>query len=153
MKEIIELCVQLVYQHIHLSRHNDIFIDFTAEQGLFVYDLEYLVNRAYFFTDVVKPGAHPNITPYDFLDPAFNFAKFDKTYLAGLWYDDVHVIGCPPVDKIERSIAVASTFAQSISFLLPKKSCYPIPPGYQQLYTRDFPEKKLVFHIWLKSDC
>jgi hypothetical protein len=155
MKEIIELCVQTVYTHLHLSYNNDIFIDFTAGQGLFIGDVEkYLVNRLLVYDNAPWPcGGHPDIAFYDFLDPAFNFAKFDKTYLAGLWYDEVHVISMPPPDKIERCIEVASTFAQSISFLLPNKTTYTFPPNYKNIINKEFKEQNLVFQTWLKTDC
>ena len=80
MKDIIEICFQTIYQHLHLSYHNDVFIDFTAGRGLFINDMNYLVSRGLFFDNAISDRSHPNIVAHDFLDPAFCFTKFEKTY-------------------------------------------------------------------------
>jgi hypothetical protein len=152
MDSIVYQCIQQVKLQVHLSYEKDIFIDFTAGEGLFISGvIERLAGRSLFY-DVNNSKGHPHILIYDFLNPTFNFAIFDKTYLAGLWYDDIHVIGCPPADKVARSIEVASTFAQSISFLLPNKPHYAFPLSYKRLCSIDVPGKNMIFQIWLKSD-
>ena len=152
-QSVIEKCINHIKDHLHLSYDKDLFIDFNAGQSCFIDNIIEmdLIQRSLFY-DTQSGSGHPDIVYYDFLNPAFDFKKFDKTYLSGLWYDDVHVIGCPPVDQVERCIEVACKFAQSISFILPKKSQTLFPPTYIRLFSTDLIENSLVFQIWMKSD-
>ena len=87
--------------------------------------------------------------PLDFLN--INFERYDKTFLSGLWYDDIHIISQPPLDKVEEFIDAACKFAQSVSFIMPKKAQGAFPQHFQRLFTQDLPEKGMVFQIWMKA--
>ena len=150
-KKCAEECVSYIKNNLHISRETDLIIDFTADQGLFISGAQSLVNAVLFYDKAAEP-LHPAIASFDFLTPAFNFDKFNKTYLAGLWFDDIHVQGCPPAEDAQQCIEVAVTFAQSISFLLPIKGHYTFPSNFHCLFRMDMPKKNKVFQIWLKAD-
>ena len=145
---IIENCIKTIKEQLHLSYETDLFIDFTAKDGLFNEGVErHLVKNALFYD-----STNGN---YDFLSPDFDFFQFDTTYLSGLWYDDVHVIGCPPYDLAEQCIEVACKFAQSVSFIIPKAAQYAFPETHRLLFSADLigSNEQLVFQIWLAADC
>ena len=97
-----------------------------------------------------KSPVHENVMPLDFLQ--IDFERHDKTFLSGLWFNDVHIISYPPSEEAEQFIQMACKFAESVSLVLPKKAQYAFPSSYQRLFSQDLPEKGMMFQIWLKAD-
>lgn len=149
MEKFTEQCISQIKKHLHLSYNKDIYIDFTAKKGYFIEVAKDLVDTALFYDPFPE---HPAVMAVDFLNPFFNFDKFNKTYLSCLWFDDVHVIGCPPEAQAELCIAFACTFAQSVSFILPQHLNHAFPSNYQRLFTTPLEGTKCNFQIWLKAD-
>ena len=145
--EAIEQCIKHIKDKIHMSYDNDIIIDFTAKDGKFVDKTHNLVRMSLFYDE--NP-IHPLVQNINFL--GLDFDKFNKTFLSGLWFDDIHVIGEPSADNIQECIETASNFAQTISFILPKnKFKYIFPPSFQCLFKTNL-DKLHDFQIWIKTD-
>lgn len=127
----------------------DICIDPCAGNGDFIDGIKSLPIISLFF-DANKP-IHPSIQQHDFLSVDFN--KFDKTILAGLWYDKIHIIGCPPDNTAEQLIQKMCEFAYSISFIIPQGLDHAFSPQYKLLFSKEIPtmpnqNDKKVFQIW-----
>jgi hypothetical protein len=145
--EEIEQCIKCMKDNIHMSYENDIIIDFTAKEGNFVDKTQNLVRMSLFYDE--NP-THPLVQKMNFLD--LDFDKFNKTYLSGLWFDDIHVIGKPHTDNIHECIEIACNFAQTISFILPKnKFKYTFPSSFKCLFKTNL-DKLNDFEIWIKTD-
>ena len=140
--------IKHIKDHIHISYDKDLIIDFNANNETFMEGIQTLTKISLFYN---KSPLHENVMPLDFL--TLDFKKFNKTFLSGLWFDDVHIISQPPPEEAEEFIKAACKFAESVSFIMPKKAQYAFPPNYQRLFTLDLPEKGLVFQIWLRADC
>jgi len=145
-EDYIEQCIKSVKKHLQISYYMDIIIDFTAKNGEFTEYVHSLVKTAFFYDN--EP-LDPEVKQLDFLN--LNFDKFDKTFLSGLWYDNVHIIGCPPYDKVEEYVAAACNFAESVSFILPNKTIPSIfPLRYKCVSSIDL-DTALMFQIWVKK--
>jgi len=143
----IEKCVKCMKDNIHMSYENDIIIDFTAKEGKFVDKTQNLVRMSLFYDE--NP-THPLVQKINFLD--LDFDKFNKTFLSGLWFDDIHVIGKPDADNIQECIEIACNFAQTISFILPKnKFKYTFTSRFKCLFNTNLDELN-DFEIWIKTD-
>ena len=130
-----------------ISYDKDLIIDPNAVDESFMEGVQSLAKMALFYH---KSPVHDNVLPLDFLQ--IDFDRYDKTFLAGLWYDDVHVISEPPPKQAEEFIIAACKFAQSVSVIIPKQAQYAFPTNYQRLFTHELPNKNTVFQIWLKAD-
>jgi hypothetical protein len=139
-------CIKHIKDHLHISYDKDLIIDPNANDESFMDGIQTLSRLTLFYN---KNPIHENVMPLDFLQ--IDFARYDKTFLSGLWYDDVHVISCPPPELAEQYIRMACTFAQSVSFILPKNAPIAFPKNYFCLVNTQF-SKDMVFQIWLKSD-
>jgi hypothetical protein len=136
--------------HLHISHDKDLIIDPHAScieidgfQSLTKMVLLYHKNPTFTTAD--------RINKLDFLEVDFN--KYDKTFLSGLWYDNIHIISQPPPEQAEKFIVVVCKFAQSVSFIMPKNAQYAFPTNFKCLFSQDLPEKEdMVFQIWLKAD-
>ena len=149
-KEDVETCIKYIKEHLHISYDKDIIIDFASKYGEFIEESYNLVKIPLFYN---KDPLIPEVKQLDFFN--LDFDKFNRTYLSGLWFDDIHVIGYPPANEVEECIDVACNFADSISFILPNKSPispYIFPSTYQCLFNKEL-NSELIFQIWLKSDC
>ena len=147
-KKYAEQCVKYVKDNLHISYDKDLVIDFTAKNGLFI-DLVTQLSKMSLMYD--KNPSHPDVKKIDFL--GLDFDKFNKTFLSGLWFDDIHVIGVPLPDEIEESIDTACKFAYSVSFILPKKKVpYIFPLSYQCIFNTNL-NSSTIFQVWIKSDC
>jgi len=145
--EWIEKCIKYIKEHLHISYDKDIIIDFTAKHGEFIEGAYNLVKMPLFYD---KEPLHPDVKKLNFLN--LDFERFNKTLLSGLWFDDVHVIGFPPVDEVEEYIDAACNFAQSVSFILPKRvSPYIFPTNYQCLFSSEL-DTTMILQIWMKTD-
>lgn len=146
-KERAEQCIKYIKDHLHISYDKDIIIDFTAKYGEFIESAYNLVKIPLFYD---KEPIHPDVKQLNFLN--LDFDKFNKTFLSGLWFDEIHVIGSPPVDDVDEYIDVACNFAQSVSFIFPKNvSPYIFPPTYQCLFSTEL-DSTTLFQIWIKTD-
>ena len=146
-KEHAEQCIKYIKNNLHISYETDLIIDFTSRNGLFIDTVDQLCKISLMYD---KNPAHPDVKQLDFFN--LDFEKYNKTYLSGLWFDDIHVIGCPQTNEIEESIATACKFAYSVSFILPKqKNPYIFPSSYKCVLNTDL-NSSLVFQIWIKTD-
>ena len=146
-KERVEQCMKYIKGHLHISYDKDIIIDFTAQHGEFIESACNLVKIPLFYD---KEPLHPDVKQLNFLN--LDFDKFNKTFLSGLWFDEIHVIGSPPVDEVEEYIVAACNFAQSVSFILPQtQSPYIFPSTYQCLFSTEL-DSTTLFQIWIKTD-
>ena len=141
-----EQCIKHIKDHLMISYDKDLIIDPNASEDVFIDGVQSLAKTALFYN---KSPLHSDVLPLDFLK--FDFNRYDKTSLSGLWYDDVHVISQPPPEEVEQFIAAACKFAQSVSFIMPEKAQNAFPPNYQRLFSVAL-EKGLVFQIWMKAD-
>ena len=143
----IEQCIMHIKDNLLISYDKDLVIDFTAKHGLFINHIDELTKMSLMYD---KDPIHPDVKKVDFFD--LNFEKYNKTFLSGLWFDDIHVIGIPNQDDIQRCIDTACKFAYSISFILPKKNVgYCFPRSYKCLFITEL-NSSTVFQIWIKAD-
>ena len=146
--EIIAQCIKCIKNKLYISYDSDLVIDICAQNGEFIEELSTLARTTLFYD---KAPRQSQIRQVDFL--TIDFARFDKTFLAGLWYDDIHVVGCPPLDQIEEFINACCKFGKSVSFILPQtKSIVYFPPNFQLLHEEKFDNIPYVFQIWIKTD-
>jgi hypothetical protein len=146
-KEYTEQCINYMKDKLHISYETDLIIDFTSRTGLFIDTVDQLCKLSLMYD---KNPTHPDVKQLDFFN--LDFEKYNKTYLSGLWFDYIHVIGCPQPNEIEESIATACKFAYSVSFILPKQKVpYLFPPSYKCVFHTDL-NSSIVFQIWMKTD-
>ena len=137
MESMYEQCIKHIQSHLHIDYEKDLIIDPNAENTEFMA----LAKLGLFYN---KNPVLPRVKQLDFCE--IDFAQYDKTYLSGLWYDDVHVISQPPPEQADLHIEAACKFAKSVSFILPRTRQYVFPPNYKCLFTTYF-ENELVFQI------
>lgn len=152
-------CINTFKQYIKFDKHNDIIIEPSAGNGVFIPYIKKMSNN-YLFIDI-KPE-HKNIIKRNYL--TYNPSKILNKY------KKIHVIGNPPFGK-KSSLAIkfikkSAIFADSISFILPKsfkkdslkKS---IPLNFHLIHEIDLPYNSFilnknnydvpcVFQIWKK---
>ena len=146
-EEQVEKCFTHIKEKLLISYDKDLIIDFTAKHGLFIDPIDKLVKLSLMYD---KDPIHPDVKQLDF--HTLNFDKYNKTFLSGLWFDDIHVIGCPPQNEVDECINTACVFAQSVSFILPKnKTPYIFPSSYKCLFDTDL-NSSAIFQIWIKAD-
>ena len=141
MESMYEQCIKHIQSHLHIYYEKDLIIDPNAENTEFMAGLQTLAKLGLFYN---KNPVLPRVKQLDFCE--IDFAQYDKTYLSGLWYDDVHVISQPPPEQADQFIEAACKFAKSVSFILPSTRQYVFPPNYKCLFTTYF-ENELVFQI------
>ena len=147
MNTLSDELIMYIKTHIHICYYKDLIIDPHATQPAFMKAIESLAKMVLFYN---KTPTLSRVNELDFLQ--LDFDKFNKTFLSGLWFDDVHIVSQPPPEQAEQFIQVACKFAESVSMVLPKKAQYAFPPTYQRLFSKDLPEKGMVFQIWMKAD-
>lgn len=146
-KDYAEKCMNYMKTNLHISYYTDLIIDFTAKNGLFIEHVDYLSKMSLMYD---KTPLHPEVKQLDFFN--LDFDKYNKTFLSGLWFDDIHVIGCPLPDEVNYCIDTACKFAYSVSFILPKqKEPYIFPAAYKCLFQSDL-DASTIFQIWMKAD-
>jgi hypothetical protein len=161
--EIISLCKKLINEKIKIDK-NDLIIEPSAGDGAFISCIKSLANNYRFYD--IKPE-HPEVIQQDFL--ALDIKKIKETLKNG---EQIHIIGNPPFGRQStlaiKFIKYASTFASTISFILPKsfkkdsmKKYFPL--NYHLLVEEDLPENSFlvnniqhdvpcVFQIWKSQD-
>ena len=150
-------CIKHIKDHLHISYDRDLIIDPHAGNEHFMEGIRTLSKLNLFYN---KSPTHSEVLPLDFLQ--IDFARYDKTFLSGLWYDDVHVICYPPPELAEQFITSACKFAESVSLVMPKKAQYTFPLNYQRMFTTSLQGtgltgtellgKDMTFQIWMKAD-
>jgi hypothetical protein len=155
-----------------INFNKDIIIEPSAGNGAFIKGIENLARMSIFFD---QNPQDKRICERNYL--TFDFERMDRTDLSGLWYDDVHVVGCPPFgeapayDMAVEFIKISCTYAKSISFILPQGLDYTFPAEYYCVFKTDLPpnsfnkivpaagaeDKKVIdydiaatFQIWVK---
>ena len=82
----------------------------------------------------------------------FDFNRFDRLTLAGLWYDYPHIICKPPPHLIKQFIEKSCTFAKSISIILSKEvaknSNEFFSEHYNCVFSSEIMEDGSILQIW-----
>ena len=140
--------IKNIKEHLMISFEKDLIIDPNANDASLMDAILTLTKMALFYN---KYPIDDNVMPLDFLN--LDFDRFNKTILAGFWFDVVHIISRPPPEQAVQFIKAACKFAESVSYIMPKQAQYAFPLSYQCLFSMDLPEEKdMVFQIWLKAD-
>jgi hypothetical protein len=156
----VELCLNLVQEHITIAVDEDLIIEPSAGNGAFISHIHELSNKILFYD--IEPD-NEAIIKQDFLElDTSNFTDFPK----------VHCIGNPPFGR-QSSLAIqfikkACEFCDTVSFILPKSFKKPslkksFPLNFHLVAEIDLPEKSFlvndreynvdtVFQIWIKQD-
>ena len=133
----IEACLNISYE-------KDIIIDPCAGKGDLLEHINKLT-RYNFHYDINPVKASTRIDTLDFIK--VDYERFDKTILSGLWYDHVHIISYPSETDALSYLQKCSEFANTISFLLPRKYSHIVLGNYHHLFTADITDDT-VLKIW-----
>lgn len=146
--DVANFIVKTIENKLLISYDKDIIIDPCASSNNLISSIGGIISRSLHFN---KTQTYDNVEKLDFL--TLDFDKYNKTFLSGLWFDDIHVISIPDEEFIIEYIEVCSKFAQSISFVLPKK-IFIFPDNYKLIYKTDLPllGPNYMFQIWIKTD-
>ncbi len=160
-ENIVNFCIELINKHIDINKNNDLIIEPSAGNGVFISSIKKLSNN-YLFYDL-KPE-NPDIIKK-------NFLKFNYNSILNK-YDKIHIIGNPPFGR-QSTLAIqfikkCCCFSNSISFILPrsfKKDSIKnkIPLNFHLLIQKDLPKYSFtingndydvpcVFQIWIKKN-
>ena len=151
MQSNAEHCIKAIKETLSISYETDLIIDPCAENegAMFLGHTDGLAWLSLFCDP--KP-LRAEIKEADLLSTDFQY--FDKTILAGLWYDAIHVVSCPPSHLIEKFITTMCKFAQSVSFLsIEKPGKHIFPPNFFLMYEEKMMMNKTsyYFQIWVVS--
>lgn len=159
-KEIAKICIELFEDFVNPNK-DDIIIEPSAGSGAFSNEL---LRK---FDNVIAIDIEPDdesIKKDDFIVD-FDYEKLQKN-------KEIHVIGNPPFGRqsglAKKFIKKSASFANSISFILPKSFkkdsfqktfplhfhlayCYNIPKNSFSLNDKDY-DVECVFQIWIKKD-
>ena len=158
--DIVRQCIEMVSQYIQI-RPADLLIEPSAGDGSFIQGMRGLSPNCAFYD--ISP-ANSEITQLDFLE----YANSSHENIS----QTIHVIGNPPFGR-QSSLAIkfikkAASFAQTISFILPKSfkkesMRNKIPETYHLICETDLPKNSFtiegkdtdvpcVFQIWEKRE-
>jgi len=146
-KDIMERCIKYIKTNIpsRISYSTDLIIEPSAGNGSFMDGIDDLCRTSIFYD--ISPD-HPHITQMDFL--TFDFERADKTIYSGLWYDHVHIVGCPPFGNApeyktaNEFIKKSCEFAKTISFILPKNKTFEFTDDYQCVFNIGLPINSFI---------
>lgn len=159
---IADLCIDIIKQKINISKKQDLIIEPSAGNGVFIPQIKKLCNNFKFYD--IKPE-HSEIQEQNFLD------LNPKEYLTQN-FSNIHIIGNPPFGR-QSSMAIkfikkSSEFCNSISFILPKsfkkdslKKHFPLQ--FHLIHEEDLPKKSFlidgveynvdtILQIWKKQN-
>lgn len=136
-QSVVELCIDYVKQYINIDSKNDLIIEPSAGNGAFILGIKSLSSKFLFFD--LKPE-NIEILEQDYLE-------LDPIKIRQITdCKKIHVIGNPPFGR-QSSLAIkfikkSTTFADTISFILPKS------------FKKDSLKKSfsLVFHLIFQVD-
>ena len=144
-----QMITKTINNVLHISFEKDIIIDPCAGNGLMIEAIDTLTKFTFHYQAYSRQQSqsllHKKIDPLDFL--TIDYQQFDKTVLAGLWYDKVHVISCPPESDILHFLNKCSEFADTISFILPKNYLSPILSNYHLLLSAEI-NNDFILKVW-----
>jgi hypothetical protein len=127
-----QMITKTINNVLQISFEKDIIIDPCAGNGSMIEAIDSLTQFTFYYQAYSRQQSesllHKKIDPIDFL--TIDYQQFDKTVLAGLWYNKVHVISCPAESEITHFLNKCSEFADTISFILPKNYLSPILSNY-----------------------
>ena len=138
----ISKCLNYIKTMIDVSYEKDIIIDPCAGKGVLLEPINTL-SRYNFHYDINPVKS--KVKALDFIK--VDYERFDKTILAGLWYDYVHVISYPSETEALSYLQKCGEFAHTISFLLPRKYTHISLGNYHHLFTADITDDT-VLKIW-----
>lgn len=153
-----DVAKECVYQVAKYVRPGDIIIEPSAGNGVFIEPIMEISGTAFFYD--IEPE-HPSVIRQDYL--TLDTKQFKD--------NQVHVIGNPPFGrqsaKAIKFIQMSATYAQTISFILPrsfKKQSLQrhFPPRFHLKYEQDMGENSFiingnpynvpcVFQIWVRG--
>lgn len=154
---IVEQCMYIIKNTIDIDFNDDLIIEPSAGNGAFIKPITEMCSNHVFYD--IDP-AHDKIIQQDFLE---------LSVTKGI-YRNIHVIGNPPFGRQSslamRFIRHASTFANTISFILPKSfkkqsMMERVPNYFHLMFEVDLPKNSFsvegkthdvpcVFQIWAK---
>lgn len=154
---IVEQCMYIIKNTIDIDFNDDLIIEPSAGNGAFIKPITEMCSNHVFYD--IDP-AHDKIIQQDFLE---------LSVTKGI-YRNIHVIGNPPFGRQSslamRFIRHASTFANTISFILPKSfkkqsMMERVPNYFHLMFEVDLPKNSFsvegkthdvpcVFQIWVK---
>jgi predicted RNA methylase len=161
-QSVVDLCIEFVRQYINIDAKNDLIIEPSAGNGAFIPGIKSLSSKFLFFD--LKPE-NIEILEQDYLVlDSINLKEITDC-------KKIHVIGNPPFGR-QSSLAIkfikkSSTFADSISFILPKsfkkdslQKSFPLE--FHLVFQFDLPKNSFlvesieydvpcVFQIWEKK--
>ena len=162
-QSIVDLCIYHISNYINIDAQNDLIIEPSAGSGAFIPGIKSLSSKFLFFD--LKPE-NEQIIQQDYLE-------LDGENLRAITNSKkIHVIGNPPFGR-QSSLAIkfikkSSTFADSISFILPKsfkkdslQKSFPLE--FNLIFQADLPinsflvdgveyDVPCVFQIWQKME-
>jgi hypothetical protein len=154
---IVDQCIHIIKNTLDIDFNDDLIIEPGAGNGAFMEPITQLCSNHVFY-DIAPENE--NIIQQDFLE----------TSITEQLYKNIHVIGNPPFGRQSclalRFIRHASTFANTISFILPKSfkkqsMIDKIPKYFHLMFQVDLPKNSFevektiydvpcVFQIWVK---
>ena len=161
-QSVVELCIDYVKQYINIDSKNDLIIEPSAGNGAFILGIKSLSSKFLFFD--LKPE-NIEILEQDYLE-------LDPIKIRQITdCKKIHVIGNPPFGR-QSSLAIkfikkSTTFADTISFILPKsfkkdslQKSFPLE--FHLIFQLDLPPNSFlvdsheydvpcVFQIWEKK--
>jgi len=158
--DIVRQCIEMISQHIQIHPA-DLLIEPSAGDGSFIQGMRGLSPNCAFYD--IAP-ANSEITQLDFLEYANSSHENSSR--------TIHVIGNPPFGR-QSSLAIkfikkAASFAQTISFILPKSfkkesMRNKIPETYHLICEKDLPKNSFtiegkdtdvpcIFQIWERRE-
>lgn len=159
-RSTVELCIDLVQEHVTISVENDLIIEPSAGNGAFIEAIIDLAECSRFYD--IEPDNEAIIKQ--------NFLELDTSHFTD--FPKVHCIGNPPFGR-QASLAIqfikkACEFCDTVSFILPKSFKKPslkksFPLNFHLIAEIDLPEKSFlvndreynvdtIFQIWIKRD-
>ena len=143
---IMEECMHYIQTNIHIS-YSDLIIHPCGYNKHLIHLIRNKPCTSLFYDADISCSI---VQKYDFVN--VDYEQFDKTVLSGLWYDNVHIIGCPPEHTAPAFIKKCCEFANSISFILPYEMDSYFTSEYTLLFSTPLattPAK--IFQIWIKK--
>ena len=159
---VVDDCIDVFKQHIDVDKERDIVIEPSAGNGAFIAGIRSLSHQCLFY-DLVPE--HPDVVKQDYLE--FELES-DASDVMSSKKGKVHVIGNPPFGRqaslAKKFIKKSSSFADSVSFILPKsfkkdsfKQSFPL--SFHLIHEVDVPDNSFlvdgkpydvhcVFQIW-----